>query len=768
MIHDSGAGMVLTTGGCDESIGGVTAVPRFCMDRDWHLLEGITADELPVTGQPLDLAYVIYTSGSTGTPRGVEIQHRALVNFLYSMRDRPGIAPGDVLLSVTTLSFDIFGLELFLPLMVGARVELANGEEIVDGALLATRLAASGATIMQATPVTWRILLGAGYRGAIKALCGGEALAADLAEQMLAAGMELWNMYGPTETTIWSCVERIRDVAEGGAISIGRPIANTQAYVVDSHLQPVPLGVVGELFLGGEGLARGYRGRPDITAAKFIANPFSSAAGERIYRTGDLACYLADGRLECIGRTDQQVKVRGFRIEIEEIEIGIRQQPGVSAAAVACHKEAEGGPRLIAFVTGDFPDGLSSGDIREGLRRILPEYMIPSQFLLLPALPLTPNGKIDRKSLPIPAAGEVASAGYVEPKDELERQLASIFAEVLKVPRVGATDSFFDLGGDSISAVSLAARIKEKFERSILFAALFHSPTVAGLAELIRDKSSRCDLSLMTLRQSGSKPPLFYLPGAVGTGLPFQKVIGNYPFNRRVYACSIPEAQEDPSTQASIHTYALDMLERIREVCPSGPFHLLGYSFGGYIAFEIGHILAERGEPISFLGMIDTWGPGFPSKNPFGRRAMLHIKKIRNLPPRQRIAYFQTRAAKVAARARRRLRPSLAPAPAPQPAAVAANPQQAINGMLDVAAAAIFKYEPKPLKSRLWFYRADIPIDDGPGLSFEDPYNGWRNFITEEFHITRLACAHDKIFEEPAVTQLASALISHLDKADPA
>ena len=769
MLQDSAARMILTTWNADE-ITRAAGAPRFCMDRDWRKLETLSREPLPSINDPLDPAYVIYTSGSTGRPRGVQIAHRSLVNFLCSMREKPGIAATDILLSVTTFSFDIFALELFLPLMAGARVEMAGVNEIVDGRLLAQRLAACGATIMQATPVTWRMLLEAGFRpsGPFKALCGGEALSPDLAAMLLAAGMELWNMYGPTETTVWSCIERVHD-AQHRTVSIGRPIANTQAYVLDAHLEPVAVGVIGQLYLGGDGLARGYLNRPELTAERFVPSPFASEPHHRLYQTGDLARFLPDGRLECVGRTDHQVKIRGFRIELEEIEITLRKQEGVQAAVVVAQEGPNGASRLIAFLTGQFAQGFSSENLRQRLRSALPDYMVPSQFVLLPKLPLTPNGKIDRNALPLPAWGESAASAYAPPVNDVQVDLAEIFAQVLKVQRVGANDSFFDLGGDSLTAVTLAAQIKEKFARTITLAALFHAPTVAELAALIQDEAERAELTLMTMRQTGSKTPLFYLPGANGSSLPFRKVVQHFPGDRPVYACNFPMVEEDPGILTSVRAYALDVLRRIREVCPSGPFNLLGYSFGGYVAFEIAHVLQEQGETLPYLGMIDTWGPGFPSRNPMGRRVKLHFAKLRGMKTRDRVDYFQRRlkkAPEIARRAALKLKLIPAPRPSAAPAPLAPTPQQNFDNMLEVAAAALLKYNPRPLKSNLYFYRAQLAQDDGPGLSFEDPYNGWRKFVTGHFEVSPIPCIHEKVFEAPAVNHLAFAVIAHLESAD--
>ncbi|HKI02159.1 MAG TPA: non-ribosomal peptide synthase/polyketide synthase, partial [Thermoanaerobaculia bacterium] len=415
---------------------------------------------------PDNAAYVIYTSGSTGRPKGVQIPHGALANFLVSMAEKPGLEAGDVLLAVTSLSFDIAGLELFLPLMQGGRIVLASREETADGRRLQELLA--GATVLQATPATWRLLIDSGWQGGegLKALCGGEALAPSLAASLLERVGSLWNVYGPTETTVWSTVEEIQ-----GLISIGRPIANTEAYVLDGRGNPVPVGALGELVLGGKGVARGYLGRPDLTAEKFVPNPFG-APGSRLYRTGDLAHWRPDGTLECLGRIDHQVKVRGFRIELGEIEAALGRHPDVAAAVVMVR-----GERLVAYVVGRI-----SGDLRDWLRRSLPDYMIPTAWVALDELPLTPNGKVDRKALPAPAA---EAGSEVAPRTPTEEVLAGIWAHVLHRETVGAEDSFFDLGGHSLLATQVVSRVREAFGVELPLRRMFESPTLAGLARAI-------------------------------------------------------------------------------------------------------------------------------------------------------------------------------------------------------------------------------------------------------------------------------------------
>jgi amino acid adenylation domain-containing protein/non-ribosomal peptide synthase protein (TIGR01720 family) len=482
MLEDSRVPLLLT----QESL--IERLPEHgarvvAVDRDAAAIAAESA-EPPVSGAaPGNPAYVIYTSGSTGKPKGVQIPHSAVVNFLNSMRKQPGLTSADTLLAVTTLSFDIAGLELYLPLVTGARLLLASRETTQAGEQLRAILEQRGVTAMQATPATWRLLLGAGWTGDrdLKILCGGEALPRDLAQQLLGACGSLWNVYGPTEATIWSTLDQ---VGPAGPVSIGRPLDNTEIHLLSRRLNPVPVGVPGELLIGGAGLSRGYRGRPDLTAEKFIPNPFAGLRGEpgaRLYRTGDLARHLPDGRIEFLGRLDHQVKVRGFRIELGDIEAALDRHPAIAHSVVVAREESPGNKKLAAYlVTAPGAEKPDVSGLRAHLKEKLPEYMVPALYTFLAAMPLTPNGKVDRRALPAPDRA-AAAREYAPPRDDKERFFCELWQELLGLPRVGINDDFFELGGDSLLVIRVVTKAN-KAAMGITTKQVFQHRTVAELA----------------------------------------------------------------------------------------------------------------------------------------------------------------------------------------------------------------------------------------------------------------------------------------------
>ncbi len=487
MLSDSGAKVLVTQQSLtDDFQFSNYDLMSVCLDRDWDKIAKESDLNPESNTTATNLVYVIYTSGSTGRPKGVAVQHQSLVNFLTSMRVEPGLREEDTLLAVTTLSFDIAGLELYLPLMVGAQVILASREVASDGGRLIELLQQSGATVMQATPATWRMLLDSGWTGneQLKMLCGGEALPRELANRLLERGASLWNLYGPTETTVWSSVKRIE--SGEGPIPVGRAIANTQLYLLDKNLQPVPIGVYGEVYIGGDGLARGYLNCPELTAEKFVPNPFSQERGAHMYGTGDLARYLSEGTIEFLGRLDHQVKIRGFRVELGEIEATLAQHGAIDEVVVIA-REDEGDKtekRLVAYLVSKSDPKPTVSALRRFLQERLPDYMVPTGFVNLEAFPLTPNGKVDRKALPAPEGGrpELESA-FVAPQNEIERAIAGVWQEVLGVEQVGIDDNFFDLGGHSLLLVQVQSKLKKVLDREFSIVDLFKYPSINALAK---------------------------------------------------------------------------------------------------------------------------------------------------------------------------------------------------------------------------------------------------------------------------------------------
>ena len=485
VIEDSGIGILLA--GRDPSVDTTAKILRVTGPQPQF------TDALPQTVAPDSLAYVIYTSGSTGKPKGVAIEHRALINLLRSMQRTPGLKQEDVLVAVTTLAFDIAALELMLPLITGARLIVATDEQVQDGTQLLRLLETNQATVLQATPGLWRILIDAGWTSSLplKALCGGEGLPRDLAERLLDRTSDLWNVYGPTETTIWSSATHV--TRGTGTLRIGPPIANTTFFVLDDEQRPVPIGVTGELYIGGEGLARGYWKRPELTAEKFLPNPFGTG---RIYRTGDLARFHRDGSVELLGRADFQVKLRGYRIELGDIEAALARHPSVREAVVIQQKAADSAAlRLVGFVETTNEHGTDTliAELQQLLGRSLPEYMIPAALLILPSIPRTPNGKVDRKALPQLSSGEAFALAsektFTAPATVEEKQLAVIWSDVLELPAVSITDSIFELGADSLVIFRIAARAQRE-GLPINATQIFQHRTIAALCESLQHKEA--------------------------------------------------------------------------------------------------------------------------------------------------------------------------------------------------------------------------------------------------------------------------------------
>ncbi len=516
MVQDSGLRIIVTQASLKSTVP-ADDTRKIILDASRENINRESAETPARTIKSTDLAYAIYTSGSTGKPKGVQIPHGALLNFLLSMAERPGLGRDDVLLAVTTLSFDIAGLEIYLPLLRGARAVIASRDVTADGIRLRRLLERSGATVMQGTPATWRLLLAAGWehtRG-LKILCGGEALPWTLAEQLIERGDSVWNLYGPTETTIWSTIEKVekesRSVLQDGVVPIGRPIANTQVYVLDRALQPVPIGVPGELCIGGDGLARGYLNPPELTSEKFVPDPFGDTLERRLYRSGDLVLFEPDGKLKFLGRMDHQVKVRGFRIEMGEIESVLNAHPDIQESIVIKREDASGDARLFAYIIAKIP--LDDAALREHMQAKLPDYMVPSAIVALDAFPLTPNGKVDRRSLPEPGGQQLDTrVEYVAPRNETETTIAGLWEGVLKIDRAGVHDNFFAMGGHSLKATQLMYRFQRDLGVDISLLDIFRTPTIARLAAIVETRKGQGYTEIQplasTIAPSGVVTPL--------------------------------------------------------------------------------------------------------------------------------------------------------------------------------------------------------------------------------------------------------------------
>jgi len=585
--------------------------------------EGYGPEEPEIVIDSDSLAYILYTSGSTGKPKGVQIRHYNLVNFLLSMQKEPGMTADDKILAVTTISFDIAGLELYLPLICGAELILSNSETSKDGRLLLDLVKDEQISFMQATPYTWRMMLEAGWENylPIKILCGGEALPKDMVNKLTWRSSALWNMYGPTETTIWSTVKLIENDED---ITIGKPIDNTQVYILDEHLNNLTNGETGEIFIGGEGVAKGYLNRPELTAERFIDDPFSEIPDSKLYRTGDLGKIKPSGDIQCLGRIDHQVKVRGYRIELEEIEHALVKQADVKETVVIAREDTPGDPRLVAYVV--LNTGTETVDIKaqtytwhQALMAVLPEYMVPDDFVLLSSIPITPNGKTDRKSLPKPDYNLINRAGeYVAPRTDIEKQVAEIWQELMGLEKISIFDNFFTLGGRSLVAVQIMARIEKLTGKRLPLATLFEHSTIEKLSLMLNvDAKSITWESLVPIKPKGSKMPLYIVHGAGLNVLLFNALAMNMDEEQPVYGLQAKGLNGVDEPLDVMEDIAANYISEILAQNPTGPYALAGYSLGGTIAYEMARQLIVMGKEVKMLAVFDTYAKQTDIFDPF-------------------------------------------------------------------------------------------------------------------------------------------------------
>lgn len=620
-------------------------VPVLDLDGDAALIQSQPGGNLNADVAPGQLMYMIYTSGSTGRPKGTLVEHRNAMSVLASLMVEPGMTEVDTLLSMSPAIFDMATYEFFLPLMAGGRIVMVDRETARDGFRLKDALGSSQVTVMIATPATWRLLLEAGWEGdaGLKILCGGEKLDQDLAQALLDRGSALWNVYGPTETTIICAIYHVEMSEE--IVPIGKPIANTQIYLMDPGLQLVPTGVPGEIVIGGGGVTRGYHQRAELTADRFVPNPFPGREGALLYRTGDLGRRRPDGAIEFLGRLDQQVKLRGFRVELGEIETILGRMPAVQSCVVLMRGDLPINEQLAAYIVPATGSRFDIADIKRELGRTLPEYMIPASFTMIASLPLTPSGKVDRRALPEPdSLRPEEHEKWLLPRDVLERRIAAVWEQVLGRYPVGAKDDFFELGGHSLLAVRLIAGLAEATGITLPVAAMFQAPTVEAQAELIRGEGwIGTDSSLVPIRTGGEEPPLFFVHWAGGNVLIYRQLAHLLPDAHTIYGVQAVGLDGTIRPHTTVEQMAQQYIEDVRAVQPSGPYYLGGASLGGSIAFEMARQLRCMGEEVGLVALFDTYGRPQHSPLPVPQRVGLHVQQLKERSSMGKVRYLTER-----------------------------------------------------------------------------------------------------------------------------
>ena len=607
LLDDAGVTVVVTArAGAGDGCGR----PEITLDAD---APDAGAADAPVLDGG-DLAYVMYTSGSTGAPKGVAVPHRAVARLVKST-DYVRLGPDDVVAQVSNPAFDAATFEIWGALLNGARLVVISSDTALSPPRLADALARHGVTTLFLTTALFNQVareLPAAFRGLRQVLFGGEAVEPRWVEAVLRAGgpARLVHVYGPTETTTFATWHEVRAGTENAStIPIGRPIANTEIYILDAQREPVPIGVAGEIYIGGPGLAGGYLGRADLTAERFVPHPFDPEPGARLYRTGDRARFRPDGAVEFLGRLDRQVKLRGHRIEPAEVEAALLRLPELSAAAVLVTGETSDNRRLVAYVSPADGAVVTAAEVREALRRTLPPYMVPSAVVMLPALPLTPNGKVDRGALAAAGDDVPSRAPRIGPRDPTELAIAAIWEDLLGVTGIGMRDSFFDLGGHSLLAARMIDAVERASGRRVPLAALFETPTIEHLAQALRDDVVASEPPLVTLNPSGARPPFFFLHGDFNGGGFFSRALAEALGPEQPFYAVHPHGLVDAGVPESIEDMAAERLAALRAARPRGPYLLGGHCNGGLVALEMARRLREQGEAVPLVVLLDAVAP---------------------------------------------------------------------------------------------------------------------------------------------------------------
>jgi amino acid adenylation domain-containing protein len=731
-----------------------------CVDTDSEAIVRRSTRHVEVEVIPGNLAYVIYTSGSTGRPKGVAIAHHSVAALIHWAQECFSVDQLAGVLASTSICFDLSVFELFVPLSVGGKVILANN------ALALPQLpAALEVTLVNTVPSAFSELLRGGYvPETVRTVnLAGEVLSHKLAQEVYQRRhvSALYNLYGPTEDTTYSTSSLV-PAGSGQAPAIGYPVANTKAHVLDRHLHVMPVGAVGDLYLSGAGVARGYLNRPELTAERFIPNPLSHEAGDRLYKTGDLARYRSDGQLQYVGRTDHQVKVRGYRIELGEIEAVLVRHPTISEAVVIASGDEVGEKRLVAcLVTREQAAIPSAGELHGYLKKQLPEHMIPASFLFADKLPLTPNGKVDRNALAPSQLIRSQLDRCVPPRDLIELKLLRIWEDVLGTWPISVTDNFFEIGGHSLLALRLMSLVEKQFGKKLLLASMFQGATVEQLASLIRQQDNQVQRnSLVEIQSRGTRRPLFCIHPASGNVLCYLDLARHLDAERPFYAFQSRGLDESQAPIADIATMATQYIEELREVQPEGPYLLGGYSMGGVVAFEMAQQLRARGKRVKLLALLDASAPDRNKKIEPEDKAKLMISFARELGlSREGLALSSDYLLKLDAD--ERLRHVLAAA-AEQGLMPPDIDQQQIRRLWQVFyanARARRNYVPEAYRGRLTLFNAQ-------GSRARDASNGWHGLATEGIDIQELPGDHFSIVREPHVGLLGKLLNACLAKVE--
>jgi amino acid adenylation domain-containing protein len=762
MMEDAAIPVLLTTGRLAAGLRVPEGVAVVDLERDWPVIEANPDDNLPAQSGLENLAYVIYTSGSTGRPKGTLITHGGLTNYLCWCLDAYRVAEGCGAPVSSAIGFDATITSFFAPLAVGGKVVLLPERDTLE-ALAECLRRDRGFSLIKITPAHLEalshLLAPEDCEGRANVfVIGGEALRGDMLAfwQRHAPATQLINEYGPTETVVGCCIYEAREPASP-SVPIGKPIANTQLYILDASMQPVPRGVIGELYIGGAGVARGYLNRPDLTAAKFVPDPFSSEPGARLFRTGDLVRVLPDGNLDFLGRADQQVKIRGYRIELGEIESLLAQHPQIAAAVAVVHQG-----HIVAYVVPR-DAGPGAAELRRYLAERLPDHMVPSFLLALPEFPLTPNGKVDRKALPAP---ETARAGsqFVPPRDSVELKIAGLWEEVLGIRPVGVKDNFFDLGGHSLLAVRLVTRLQREFSKAVPLAAILRGPTVERLADLVRNAAPGPRSTLVPIHASGSRPPLYCVPGAGGNVIYLYHLARHLGPDQPFYGLQGVGFDGEAAPQTSVEEMAARYLLEIESAQPRGPYFLGGHSLGGWVAYEMAQQLLRKGREVPLVAIIDTAAPVLgPARDTSSWDNARWIAELAS-----RIGQLLNPDLNVSAEALReldadaqfdRFKEALRGADL-FPGDASSDHLRNVLELFKAHSQVRYRLPRDPLPVRVALLRTETPP---PGLPFAAPSWGWESVAETEVHI--VPGEHLTALRSPHVLVLADRLTACLDQA---